>query len=179
MAVEVARIERCPPAIVTASKICYEDVGVEMRVAGSACAMTETGGDEAGRGQHLGAGRAPSHATRLSLEVGERGIDGGLVGRDRGGTLLGGSQRMDERDRLRRRERQVEAGHAPVGRNEPLPHQIGAGQHRTQVGGGNHAAEAEQCGGAEPTPRCLPRSEVVLLLTSGDGVEVVALRAGS
>ncbi len=95
------------------------------------------------------------------------------------------SERPGQRDRLRGREGQVEAGdRLAAGRGLQAERlavdRIATGQHRDELVGLDLAVEAEIPGGvAEPVALGLALAGVVVLGPFGDLVEVVAVLAGA
>ena len=178
-------VEPGPAAVRPTGRVGDEDVGVELGVAGAGGAVEVGGGEEAVAPDEFVAAVAAPGPAGLALHVVERGGDGGAVG---GGDLGPGAlaaERPGERDRLRRREGEVEAGDraAPgdVAEAERLAgRRVAAGQHRGQALGVDLAVEAQvDGGGAGPVALGLTAAGVVVLGAFGDPFGVVALLAGA
>ena len=110
-------VEPGPAAVRPAGRVGDEDVGVELRVAGAGGAVEVGGGDEAVAVDELAPAVAAPGPAGLALHVVECGGDRGAVG---GGDLRPGAlaaERPGQRDRLRRREGEVEAGDRATARD--------------------------------------------------------------
>ena len=158
-------------------------VGMEMRIASAGCPVPERGGDEAVGFDPLGAGLAAPGPGGHGLEELDAAGDRGVV---RVSHLVGGlriTQGVEERHRLGRAERGVEARNArsALAASERVTGlRVRAVQHVVEGVGVDDSGEAEPLGAtADPLAGGLFGAGVVLLGASGDGVEVVLLLTGS
>ena len=121
----------------------------------------------------------------VSLQVADGFADGGVVGFGDLAADRGAAERPGQRDRLRRREGEVEAGDRfSVGRGLQAERiaagRVAAGQHEDQLLALDLAVEAEELGAvAEPVALGLALAGVVVLGAFGDFAQVVALLAGA
>ena len=178
-------VEPGPAAIRPLGRVGDQDVGVELRIAGTGGAVLEGGGEEAVAADELGATVTAPRPARLPLHVVEgTGQRLALSFADLAGDL-GAAERPKQRDGLRRREGEIEAGDraatTDVTQAERRPGRgVVAGQHRRQLIGIDLALEAEFDGGVtEPVALGLALSGVVVLRAFGDLRRVVALLAGA
>lgn len=104
-------VERTPLAVRRAARhVGHDHVRVEVRVLGAARAVLVGGGDEAGGVLALDAVLAATGDAGLVLEVGERGLPGGDVGRVDGETRLLVAEGVEQAHALGDGEDEVEAG---------------------------------------------------------------------
>ena len=157
-------------------------MGVQLRVAVARGAVQVGGGEVALALDEFRASRTAPGPAGFSLHVAEGGLDGFPVGGLDLRGHLGAAEAPEQRDRLRSREGEVEAGDRALGRHAAHPDQrlavdrVAAGQHRDELVLADLAFEAEARGGvADPLARLLALAGVVVLGAFGDLVEVVAL----
>jgi hypothetical protein len=156
-------------------------VGVKLGIAGAAHPVAKGGAHKApaaGRGVAV----APKAGERrLALQIAERGADGALVRFSDPIRGLAVTDRPQHADRLRRREGDVEAGHAvlaQVARQRLAAARIKGIEDRVELGALDLAGELELVGaGAAPAPRRLALARVVVLGAGGDRVQVIGLLA--
>ena len=164
--VERVAVER-RPAVLRAGEVGGDDVGVKLRVLGAAHPVAVGGRDEALGAVALGLLPHPvaaAHEAGLALEVGARGAHGLVVGvaqRARG-SLVG--DRVEDADRLRRREGEVvgEDARAVAGAAEllPAPRMLALDQDLAELVGAHLALEPEGLGAlALPLPPASPLPE--------------------
>jgi len=172
-----------PAAVWTEGRVGDQDMGMELRVAGAGRAMGVGGGKEAVAGDEFMTAFAPAGPAGLTLQVAERFGHGGAVGvGDLAGNRMA-AERPGERDRLRSREGEVEAGNRLAVRCRLQPerfaaNRVVAGQHRDELVGVDLALQAEVGGGvAEPVALCLALAGVIVLGSFGDLVEIISLHA--
>jgi hypothetical protein len=112
--------EREPGAVARGfGQVGDEDVGVEGGVAGTAHAMAEGHGDEAGAGLDHLAAAAALHEAGLALEVADPGGDGAVVGGEDRLAGLRVAEGVDQRDRLGGGEADVVASTGCLVRSRP------------------------------------------------------------
>ena len=182
--VDERAVQRPEAAVDALGHVGHQQVGVEVGIAGPAGAVAERGHGQAVPADALGAGvAAPGHG-RVLLEVGDGLGRGRLVGGDDLGLDRGAAEGVEQRDRLRRRDGDVEAGHGGL---------AAARSHREQaLAGGRVVAaedELERLGvdlagqgqvlgqAAVPSTGRFAGAEVVVLDAVGDGLQVVVVLA--
>ena len=179
MPVEVAGIDRRPPAVSASNGVGDEHMSVEVRIAGATGSVAEGGCDEPVSSDLLDATMTAPSPRRVPLQVAERGIDGEVVGLGNHGSDVSLGEPEHDGHGLRRTEGQVEAGDAPtLRRSEPcVGCWVTAIEQGRQGVGVDVARQPEQRGaGTEPSAGSLAL-EVVVLHAASDRVEVVALLA--
>src|SRR5215218_4287872 len=159
-------------------------MGMKLGISGAGGAMGIAGGEEAVALDELTASGAAAGQAGGLLEVVDPGLDRFGVGFAGLGADRGSSQRPGERDRLRRREGEIEAGDraaVDVAQPERLARGgMAAGQHRDELVGLDLAGEPEILGPiAEPLTWGLALARVVVLGAFGDLLQVVALLAAA
>jgi hypothetical protein len=174
--VEVAGVDRRPPAVGASNGVGDEHMSVEVRVPGATRAVAEGGCDEPVPSDLFDATMTSPGPRCMPLQVAECGVNVRL-GHDRSDVGLGESE--DDGHGLRRTEGEVEAGDAPtLRRSEPcVGCWVTAIEHGRERVGVDLARQPEQGGaGTEPSAGSLA-FEVVVLHPASDGIEVVALLA--
>ncbi len=193
-AVEGLSVECGPLAVGPASEVRDEDVGVQMGVAGATGAMPEPGGDEPDARQTAGAEllercrlrlaivRPATHEAGFSFEPADRLFDGGVGGFDDLGTHERVGKCVEHADRLRCRERQVEARDTVLPRLDlvAVRGQPGARIEPSEDGSkliaGDVVVEVERLvGESEPAATGFAGTGVVVVDAVGDLAEVVLL----
>ena len=119
LGVDPPSVECAPPPVARLGHVGDQHVGVEQGIAGARGSVPEARGDEALAGVVVDPARPPAGSAGLSLEVGERCSDRLLVclGHRGGDILL--TERVQQRDRLRCPEGEIEA------RQTTLVHPLG------------------------------------------------------
>lgn len=175
--VDRSSVERRPSTVRPFCDIGDKHVGVERRVTKPARPMPETGGDEAVTVGRLVAGVPAPDLARVTFQVGDGCVDGALVAAHHGFSRRFVAESPHEGHRLRRREREVEAGERGRRRAKGLPgRRVVASENRAEVVGADVTSEADRgCARTEPAARCLPSVEVVVLGAVKDLLEVIRL----
>ena len=180
-AVERPSVERAPPAL-GADEVGDKRVGVQLRVAGPGRAVTECRDGDAIAVDPSRPAAAAAGQPCLAVDEVECLQHRRVVRRPGRVGHLGVADTEQDRDGLRRREREVKRGDRPVTdlaqtRAIPGPH---AAQQLRELVSLDGPGEAELRGArAEPAPGCLAAAGVVVLEPVGDRVDVVALRAAA
>lgn len=172
-------VERRPSTVRPFGDIGNEHVGVERRVTEPARPMPEPGGNEAVTVGRLGAGVPAPHLARVTLQVRDGGVGGALMATHDGSGRHFVPQSPHEGHRLRCRQREVETGEQRGRGAEGVPgRRIVAGEDRAEIVGADLTVETDGgCARAEPSARCLPGVEVVVLGAVEHLLEVVRLLA--
>jgi len=178
------RVVEPGPAALGKGGVGDEDMGVELRVAGARGTVDVAGGEEAvALDEDVAPGAASGPAGGVLEVVETRPHRLCVGGFDLGGDGMA-TERPGKRDRLRRREGEIEAGDGAaldLAESEGLAAcRVRPGQHRDELVGIDLALQAEILSlVAEPVALGLPLARVVVLGAFGDLAEVVALLASS
>ena len=115
VSVEVPAVQGSPTPVPSSGEVGDQNVGVQLRVAGSAGAVPERSCDEPVGSGMVDAVASAASPTRLPLQVPDRRCDRCLVRGHYRSAGLPAAEGVEQRDRLGRRERQVEPGYSTVG----------------------------------------------------------------
>jgi len=105
--IQRVRVQRGEAAI-GAGEVGGHDVRVQLGIAGARQSVPVRGGDERFASHALAAGMAATGEARLALQTRDRGGDSALVRLRQLRRHLAARDRVQDRDALRRRERQVD-----------------------------------------------------------------------
>jgi hypothetical protein len=164
-------VEAGPAPVRALGRVGDQHVGVELGVAGAGGAVAVGGGEVARALDEPGAAAAAPRPAGLALQVGEGGVDRALVGVPHRGARPLVSERPQQRDRLRRREGEIEAGDGALAAGDAICRDqrraargVAPGEHRPQGIGLDLSGEAElarrrraSCPWPRPRPSSSPR----------------------
>jgi hypothetical protein len=180
--VEQRAVQRREATVRSARQVAGDDMGVQLRIKRPAHAMPVGGRDQpAGTLDTLATFAAADHHRRV-LEIGQRGSDGLFVASHESARGLRRGDREQDAHGLRRREGQVERRDLRVMRRGAQPcagvPRIEPGDQRVELLRLHAAGEPErQRTGADPLPRSLAATGVVVIATAGNLLLVVAVLA--